>query len=205
MTKKLILIVVSSVILILLAPIIFLGLSLFIHQDKNVNAKVVMVLGAGIINNTLPTQVLEKRLEKAIELYRDGKVTQIIVSGDNSDVDHNEPKVMRDYLINKKIPSVAIIQDFGGRRTIDSCWRAKNVFKVTQMYVVTQGFHLNRATFLCERQGLGVIPVIADDATLGVKIDGYIREIPASWVAIWESYTQYTPEIQGNGKEQIVN
>ena len=164
-----------------------------------------MVLGAGIINNTLPTQVLEKRLEKAIELYRDGKVTQIIVSGDNSDVDHNEPKVMRDYLINKKIPSVAIIQDFGGRRTIDSCWRAKNVFKVTQMYVVTQGFHLNRATFLCERQGLGVIPVIADDATLGVKIDGYIREIPASWVAIWESYTQYTPEIQGNGKEQIVN
>jgi SanA protein len=188
-----------------LAPFGYFRIAQNFTRGSESETNVAMVLGAGIINNELPTQVLKERLEKSIDLYNQKKVSKILVSGDNSSVGHNEPEVMQSYLIKNGIPEKNIIQDYGGRRTIDSCWRAKNVFKVKNLYLVTQDFHLPRATFLCEHQGLDTLPMMAEDANLSVKFTGYIREIPASWVALWEAYGNYEPEIKGNGSEQSVN
>lgn len=177
---------------------------MFFRSNKN-ETSVAMVLGAGIINNELPTKVLEKRLESAIKLYNEKKITKILVSGDNSSVSHNEPEVMQNYLIKNGIPERDIIQDYGGRRTIDSCWRAKNVFKVKNLYLISQNFHLPRASFLCRNQNIGVIPEPAINSTLGIEFNGFVREIPASWVALWETSSSYEPEIKGNGSEQSIN
>jgi SanA protein len=190
---------------IVLVPFGYFRIAQNFTRGSGSETNVAMILGAGIINNELPTKVLRERLEKGIELYNQKKVTKVLVSGDNSSIDHNEPEVMQNYLVKNGVPEKDIILDYGGRRTIDSCWRAKNVFKVKNLYIVTQGFHLPRATFLCEHQGLDTLPVSADDANLSVKLTGYIREIPASWVALWETYGRYEPEIKGNGSEQNVN
>jgi SanA protein len=190
---------------IILIPFGYYKIAQNITRGAASETNVALILGAGIINNELPTKVLKERLEKGIELYNQKKVNKLLVSGDNSSIDHNEPEVMQNYLIKSGIPEKDIVQDYGGRRTIDSCWRARNVFKVKNLYLVTQGFHLPRATFLCEHQGLDTIPVVAEDANLNVKLTGYLREIPASWVALWETYGSYEPEIKGNGSEQSVN
>jgi SanA protein len=196
---------IPLILLVVLIPFGYFKIAQNYTRGSQPEINVAMVLGAGIINNELPTKVLKERLEKSIDLYNQKKITKILVSGDNSKVDHNEPEVMQNYLVKGGVSEKDIILDYGGRRTIDSCWRAKNVFKVKNLYIITQGFHLPRATFLCEQQGLDTIPVTAEDANLSVKLTGYIREIPASWVALWETYGSYEPEIKGNGSEQIVN
>lgn len=190
--------------------VLLLPLTTYIIQEKlsmpdENETNVAMVLGAGIINNELPTKVLEKRLESSIKLYDEKKVTKILVSGDNSSIWHNEPEVMQNYLIKNGIPEKDIIKDYGGRRTIDSCWRAKNVFKVKNLYLISQKFHLPRATFLCRNQNIRVIPTPAINTTSGIEFNGFVREIPASWVALWETYGSYEPEIKGNGSEQSIN
>jgi vancomycin permeability regulator SanA len=184
---------------ILLFP--FVWITAWSSVDSNTKPGVALVLGAGIRNNSTPSQVLEKRLEASVDLYNRAKVKKLLVSGDNSSEYYNEPEVMKNYLLKQGIPEEDIIQDFGGRRTLDSCWRAKNAFKVEKLYVVTQQFHIGRTTYLCRSVGLTVIPVVAKDSSLQVALNGYIREIGASWVAIWEANTSYQAEIKPDGTE----
>jgi SanA protein len=197
--------IVFILILVSLIPLTTYRLRQNLDSPSQEDTTIAMVLGAGIINNSLPTKVLEWRLESAIELYKSKKITKILVSGDNSSFDHNEPEVMQNFLLKNGVPLNDIIQDFGGRRTIDSCWRAKNVFKVKKLYLISQDFHLPRATFLCSGQNIGVIPTSAQKTTSGIEFNGFIREVPASWVALWEEFGNYEPEIKGNGKEKILN
>ena len=159
-----------------------------------------IVFGAGIFNNETPTAVLKNRLDQAVRLYEEKLVDYIIVSGDNRDRYHDEPKVMRNYLVERGVPTQIIIPDFAGRRTIDSCWRARNVFGVEAAYVVTQNFHLPRATYLCRQMGLEVIPQEAKNASYAGGLYGYVREVGASWMAFWESFT-YEPQTLGDGSE----
>jgi SanA protein len=163
--------------------------------------KVAMVLGAGIQNNTNPSFVLSKRLDKSVELYNSKKIQKILVTGDNSQVNYNEPEVMKNYLIKNSIPESDIVADYGGRRTIDSCWRAKNVFKASNIYVVTQDFHMARSAYLCREVGLKVIHSIANNSTKTETFYSQLREFISSWAALYESNSNYEPEIKADGKE----
>ncbi len=149
--------------------------------------RVVMVLGASVLSPTEPSLVLKKRLDVASDLYNNDLVEKILVSGDNRASDYNEPLTMINYLDSKGVDKGNIVADYAGVRTIESCWRAKNVFNIDRMYLVTQRFHLPRAVFLCEQFGIETIPLIANDSSNQVSIRGYIREIPASFSAILES------------------
>ncbi|QQR55343.1 YdcF family protein [Candidatus Peregrinibacteria bacterium] len=116
---------------------------------------VAIVFGAGIGKNGGPSDALYDRLTVASQLYKAGKVSSILVSGDNSTEDYNEPEVMKNTLINAfAIPPNAITQDFAGRRTYDTCIRAKTLFGVEKAILVTQEFHLPRALYTCNSLGI---------------------------------------------------
>jgi vancomycin permeability regulator SanA len=190
--------------LIAIFPFLFLQARLLDFPNKEPEKKIAaLVLGAGIRNNETPTQILKLRLDKAIELYKANKLNSIIVSGDNSFEDHNEPRVMKNYLIQNGVPFDFVREDFGGRRTMDSCYRTKNFFEVQEAYVVTQQFHLPRSVFLCNDVKLKVYPVAASDTGPSTVIWGYLREIPAAWGAIRDSIW-FRPQVGSDGSEKTL-
>jgi SanA protein len=123
---------------------------------------VAIVFGAGITPDGRLTPMLRDRVDAAIELYYAGGVQKILLSGDNRFVDYDEPGRMYDYALAKGVPPEVLVRDYAGRRTYDTCYRAKAIFGVEHATLVTQSFHLPRALFTCEGLGLEVIGLSAD-------------------------------------------
>ncbi|GAA4948393.1 vancomycin permeability regulator SanA [Nonomuraea thailandensis] len=112
-----------------------------------------LVLGAGLFAGR-PSPMLARRLDIAAELYLSGKVKALLLSGDNSRKEYDEPTAMRDYLRAKGVPDAVMVLDYAGFDTWDSCVRARKVFGAERVTVVTQEFHLPRAVTLCRTAGL---------------------------------------------------
>jgi len=127
-------------------------------------APVALVFGAGL-SRSEPSPLLAERLDMAIALYRQGKVKRILVSGDNSDRYHDETEAMRRYAVEQGVPAADLLADDWGLSTYDSCVRAREVFHLDQVLLVTQRFHLPRATFIANSVGLQAHGVPADPAS----------------------------------------
>jgi SanA protein len=149
------------------------------------SAQAAIVFGAGLNWNGTPSPILKDRIETAVDLYFQGKVKKILMSGSREGT-YNEPMAMYEYAVSLGVPAVDIVLDYDGHRTYDTCYRAKYVYDLQEVLLVTQRFHLPRAIFTCSHLGLNVSGVIADRRK--VFIENYIREIPATIVAIWDAY-----------------
>jgi len=114
----------------------------------------ILVLGAGVYANRYPSMMLEDRLLRAIELYRLGVSDRLLMSGDNSQVHYNEVQVMKDYAVGKGVPSPDIFRDHAGFSTYESMYRARDVFNVRRVVIVTQDYHLYRAVYNARALGL---------------------------------------------------
>jgi SanA protein len=126
-----------------------------IYESSNSPSKrVAVVFGAGLRRDGTPTAILRDRVETAVNLYSNGKVEKLLMSGDNRFDYYNEPEAMRQYALSFGIPAQAIALDYAGRRTYDTCYRAKAIFGVESALLVSQKFHLPRALFLCNTLGL---------------------------------------------------
>jgi SanA protein len=149
-------------------------------------AQVAIVFGAGLQRNGTPTQVLRDRVATAAELYFSGKVEKILMSGDNSYVDHNEPGAMRTYAIELGVPETAIVLDYAGRRTYDTCYRAQKIFLIQNAILVTQSFHLARALYTCNALGVKAVGVSSDQHSYRLLSQLYwnLRELPATLTAL---------------------
>ena len=123
--------------------------------------RVAIIFGAGLRSDGTPTAMLRDRLLTGAELYFEGKVEKLLMSGDNRFVDYNEPESMRQFALSVGVPEEAIVLDYAGRRTYDTCYRARAIFGVQSAVLVTQGFHLPRALFLCDMLGMDTIGVEA--------------------------------------------
>lgn len=117
-------------------------------------APVALVLGAAVSTDGTPSGFLAARLDLARRLYLNGKVKVLLVSGDNMAPEYNEPDAMRAYLIRTGVPADKVVADYAGFDTYDSCARAKRIFGVTHLVVVTQSYHLPRAVATGRRLGL---------------------------------------------------
>lgn len=84
--------------------LIYANSRVFSPQDVNINTRVAIVFGAGLWRNGRPTPILRDRVAKAAELYFSGKVDKLLMSGDNQDVDYNEPAAMRTYALDLGVP-----------------------------------------------------------------------------------------------------
>lgn len=135
-----------------------------IHQKENApHERVAVVFGAGLRRDGTPTPILRDRVETAAALYFSGKVEKLLMSGDNRFLEYNEPGSMRDYAISLGVPAEAIVLDYAGRRTYDTCYRAKAIFGVESAVLVTQKFHLPRALFICNVLGVQATGVEANN------------------------------------------
>jgi SanA protein len=187
---------VSIILLVIFCPILYMNFVLESFQQPKENfPQVAIVLGAGILDPQTPSLVLQKRLDIAVDLYANKKISKILVTGDNRAVDYNEPAAMISYLVSRGVPEVDITPDYAGIRTIESCYRAKNVFNIQRAYVITQRFHLPRTLFLCNNFGIEAIPIKSNDSVFRGTLNSYFREVFASWSAILEvkNYTGLTP------------
>jgi len=127
------------------------------------SGQVAIIFGAGLRRDGTPTAVLRDRVETGVQLYFDGKVEKLLMSGDNSLVEYNEPEAMRQYAISLGVPEQDIVLDYAGRRTYDTCYRAKSIFGLESALLVTQKFHLPRALFLCNVLGVKATGVEANN------------------------------------------
>ena len=150
--------------------------------------RVAIVFGAGLWRNGSPTPVLIDRVTTAANLYFTGKVEKLLMSGDNRFVDYNEPEAMRQLALSLGVPKDAIVLDYAGRRSYDTCYRAKAIFKVDQAILVTQAFHMPRVIYLCNRIGVDSVGVESDLRIYRKSSILYwnIRELPATVAALWD-------------------
>lgn len=162
--------------------------------------KVAIVFGAGLRRDGMPTTILRDRVETAAQLFLDGKVNQLLMSGDNRFVDYNEPEAMRQYAISLGVPYEAMTLDYAGRRTYDTCYRAQAIFGVESAILVTQKFHMSRALFTCNALGLDAVGVEADNYYYLKRSRLYwnLREQFATVGAFWDVYLKKPIPVLGD-------
>ncbi len=162
-------------------------------------SRVAIVFGAGLRRDGSPTPVLSDRVATAAELYFAGKVEKLLMSGDNRFAYYNEPEAMRQYAIQLGVPDAAIVLDYAGRRTYDTCYRARQIFGVTEAILVTQAFHLPRALYLCDNLGVNAAGVSADQRRyfLSSQLSWNLRELFATLNALVEIHLTHPVPVLG--------
>ena len=159
---------------------------------------VAIVYGAEVTGNGRLSTVLRDRMDTAIDLYRSGKVSKLLVSGDNSSIYYDEPGAMRNYAIAQGVSPADVQADHAGLRTYDTCYRAKHIFGVEEAVLVTQAFHLPRAIFTCRQLGVDAVGAIADKRSYR-GADWYeFRETAATAVALWDVIKREPAPILGD-------
>lgn len=157
---------------------------------------VAVVFGAGLWKGR-PTPYLAHRLDAAAGLYRAGRVRVVLVTGDNSRTEYDEPEAMRTYLTEHGVPDDRIVLDHAGFDTWDSCARAKRIFGVDRAVLVTQGFHIHRAVALCRAAGVDAYGVGVEEPHDSVWYYGTTRELAASGKAALDAVFRPDPRFLG--------
>ncbi|MFF3270636.1 vancomycin high temperature exclusion protein [Streptomyces chrestomyceticus] len=165
-------------------------------------APVAVVFGAGLWDGE-PSPYLAHRLDAAARLYERGKVRALLVTGDNSREDYDEPDAMRRYLVAHGVPTDRIVSDFAGFDTWDSCARARRVFGVDRAVLVSQGFHIRRALALCGAAGVDAYGVGVDDRHDVTWYYGGTREVFAAAKAAAEAAVRPDPQFLGPKEDGV--
>lgn len=168
-------------------------------------ARVAIVFGALVYPSGRLSPMLRDRVETAVQLYQAGKVEKLILSGDNRFVDYDEPGAMMAYAQARGVPRSALQPDYGGRRTYDTCYRAKAIFGLDAAILVTQEFHLPRALFTCQQLGLDVVGVAADLQPYSQRALAWstLREVPARLTALLDIIRRAPPPVMGQPIEVL--
>ncbi len=167
--------------------------------EKVSPSRVAIVFGAGLWRDGSPTPVLRDRVATAADLYFQGKAQKLLFSGDNRFVNYNEPGAMKHYALSLGVPEEAIVLDYAGRRTYDTCYRAKAIFGIRQAILVTQRFHLPRAIYTCRALGIDAVGVPADRRRYptGPYLYWNLREILASARALLDLHLIHPQPVLG--------
>ena len=175
----------------------FLRLGMIFYADRKTeiiatvpSVPVVIVPGAGLSADGTPSAPLRDRVHAAVDLYMAGKAQKILMSGDNSTVYYNEPESMRQYALSLGVPDEDIVLDYAGRRTYDTCYRAREIFGIQTAIITTQPYHLPRAVFLCDRLGIQItgVEVVQSRYVRARYIFWQVREVFATLAAVWDIY-----------------
>ena len=200
---------ISGLLVIILSRLVtnLYGKSRISTAEDSTKSRVAIVFGAGLWWDGSPTPVLRDRVKTAAELFFDGKVEILLMSGDNSHESYNEPQAMKDYALSLGVPETAIVLDYAGRRTYDTCYRARDIFGIKDAILVTQAFHLPRAVYICNPMGVAARGVVADQRQYSQRSVRYwaIRESIATTVAIWEVHVSQPLPILGDPEPMFLD
>lgn len=179
-----------GIIVIIIIALIVLGINLYVKISTNKqiikendytelsDVDCIIILGAGIWGDK-PSPMLEDRLLEGIKLYKNGASDKIIMSGDHGRKEYDEVSIMKNYAIEKGIPSENIFMDHAGFSTYESIYRAKDIFQANKIIIVTQKYHLYRALYIANQLGLEAYGVGADPRQYVGATYREIREILA--------------------------
>lgn len=147
-----------------------------------------IVFGAGLDVRGRPSPVLHDRVAVAAELYHQGAVQSLLLSGARREPHYDEPEAMRRLARSLGVPDSAIVLDPDGYRTLATCRGARSSFDRQAAILVTQQFHLPRALLLCDAAGISVAGVAADRRRypLRYRASWQVREALATTVAWWD-------------------
>lgn len=162
---------------------------IFAEKNRTPTEPVAIVFGAGIRGRDQLSAMLAARVQLAVNLYRQQQVQKVLMTGDNSQLTHDEPTAMRSYAVAHGVSAKDIALDYAGFSTYESCYRARVIFGVTRAVLVTQQYHLPRAIYTC--RALGIDAVGVGTADWGVYPNGLMmlytaREVPAILKVLWD-------------------
>ncbi|MDQ0783542.1 vancomycin high temperature exclusion protein [Chryseobacterium sp. W4I1] len=160
--------------------------------------KTALLLGTGKnLSNGMPNAYFYNRIQAAIDLYKSGKIQYIIVSGDNSTKDYNEPEDMQLALMKYGIPKERIVLDHAGFRTLDSVIRAKEIFGQNKLVIISQKFHNERAVFLARKNRMEAYGYNANDVNKYAGLKTNLREYLAKTKVYWDLLFGVQPKFGG--------
>ncbi|XLS30603.1 vancomycin high temperature exclusion protein [Flavobacteriaceae bacterium M23B6Z8] len=161
-------------------------------------AYTVIVPGARVYEDGTLSPVLKDRVETALTLFKSGKVSRFLLTGDHGQHSYDEVNAMKAYLQDKGVSPALIFTDHAGFDTYDSMYRAKEIFKVNDAIVVTQEFHLPRAVFLGRKFGIKIYGCIADKRIYQYAESMARREKLANVKALLELFIGKKPTYLGD-------
>jgi vancomycin permeability regulator SanA len=122
----------------------------------------ILVLGCLVKDDGRPSDMLQDRLRRGVELYDLGAAPKLLMSGDHGRVEYDEVATMKQYAIDAGVVSENIFMDHAGFSTYESIYRAKEIFQVDKILIVTQEYHLYRAIYIANRLGIEAYGVSSD-------------------------------------------
>lgn len=150
-----------------------------LEKLESIKPQCILVLGASVAADGTPSPMLRDRLDTAIDLYNKGTAPKLLLSGDNGQIVYNEVQVMKNYAMEAGVPAEDIFMDHAGFSTYESVYRAKYIFDVDRMIVVTQKYHLYRSLYGCKKMGITAMGAASDQYTYSGQEFREIREILA--------------------------
>lgn len=166
----------------------------------------ILVLGCGVRDDGTPSHMLEDRLRRGVELYELGAGPKLLMSGDHGRKEYDEVNTMKAYAVEAGVPSGDVFMDHAGFSTYESLYRARDVFQVERLVIVTQEYHLYRALYIAEALGLEAWGVSADYRAYAGQPVREVREILARVkdlvMVLFEPEPTYLGEaipVSGNG------
>ncbi len=179
---------------LLLMGVFMIGLIAFVQfrfvsrivSTNDVKAPFAIVLGASVTQSGEASDALRDRVETAIDLYKQGKVQKLLMTGDDGLFHIDEVAVMARIAQEAGVTSTDILVDGHGYRTYESCKRAVEVYNIQKAVIVTQRFHLGRALYLCSSFGMDAQGVVADRHSYQRIFYFVVRDIGASLKAWWD-------------------
>ena len=202
---KLVITTVLIVALLIWGPTIYAKLSTR-HERYDLNKtsindvpqrQVALVLGAGVLPDGTPSPYLQWRVDTAVKLYKAHRVHVLLMSADNSSKHYNEPVAMQKLAHSEGVPQKAIVLDYAGFSTYDSCYRAGAIFKVKSAIIVSQGYHLPRAVMTCNDLGVSSIGVRALHNERDFALTYILREWLSTDKAVIQLITKPHPTFLG--------
>ena len=156
--------------------------------DQAPSREVAIVFGAGLRRDGTPTTVLADRVDTAVDLFRAGKVSQLLMTG-STRAGYDEPAAMAALPVDMGVPEQAIWVDHGGVRTVRVRAPGRRQSGIRSALLVSQRFHLPRALALCGSLGIETVGVAADRSNYSSRARRIwsLREYPASFVALLET------------------
>ena len=140
----------------------------------------------------------QTRIDKVYELHRMHDIQHIIISGDNSSKDYDEPSTMKADLVSLGIPEPIIHLDYAGFSTLDSVLRAQKIFEQNNIIFVSQKFQNERAIVLGRFAGIGVYGLNAPNYTFPYGLRIKIRERFARLKMWGEIIFNFEPTVLGD-------
>ncbi|NLP30401.1 MAG: DUF218 domain-containing protein [Clostridiales bacterium] len=204
--RKYHIVILAVIIILLLVPFIINGYVINYSKDyiierdeaEQIEADCILVLGAGLKTDGTPNYMLRDRLDTGIDLYLKGSAPKLLLSGDNGHKGYDEVNAMKRYVLDSSISSDDIFMDHAGFSTYESMYRARTVFDVQKVIIVTQEYHLYRSLYIARKLGLDAYGVEAKPYTYVGQSMREFREILARNKDFFKTIFKPKPSLLGD-------